>query len=203
MGIKPHKAFFIVIFFVSGVLVGHYLPIWDSILPGLEGERPTLSEALKDILGKTGDSLKELTTKKNDEFKEVKEKPIPIKEYAEIKPSNQINPLTFLDSVVTITEIITAQEMKVKNSNMEEIYIILEGVEQKFEELVPILNKHINGERLWMKPAMQHSAKTKSLLVYAYLIPRSWNETMENPILSEKLLLNRIINNQVIQNKKK
>ena len=202
MGIKPHKAFFIVIFFVSGVLVGHYLPIWDTILPSAEGERPTLSEALKDVLGKTGESLKELTTKKDDS-NHVKEEPIPIKENVVNKPLNQINPLSFLDSVVTISEIITAQEMKVQNSKKQEIYIILEGVIQKNEELIPILNKYIKGERLWMKPAIQHSVTTKSLLVYAYVIPRSWNKTMGNPILSESLLLNRIINNQIIKSEKR
>ena len=93
--------------------------------------------------------------------------------------------------------------MKVQNSKKEEIYIILEGVMQKFEKLIPILNKHIKGERLWMKPAIQHSATTKSLLVYADLIPRSWNETLGNPVLSEQLLLNRIINKQIIQSEKR
>ncbi|MCD4656197.1 MAG: hypothetical protein K8S87_01500 [Planctomycetes bacterium] len=200
---KPHKAFFIVIFFISGVLVGHYLPIWDSILPEFEGNAPSLSEALKDVLNKTGESLKELSSKNGEDFKKVKEKPTAIEPKAFIEPAVDKSPTRFFDTVVKISEIITAQEMKVQNSKNEEIYIILEGVEHKFEEFVPTLKKHIQGERLWLKPAMQHSPQTKSLLVYAYIIPRSWNKTMGIPIQNEKLLLNRIINKQFIKNRKK
>ena len=206
MGIKPHKAFFIVIFFVSGLLIGHYLPIWDRILPKFDGDAPTLSEALKDVLGKTKESLKNMTVQQPSESPEKSVDPKPDENTKNIeKPeifktaeAQKQGAYRFLDSVVTISKIITAREMKVKRGD-EEIYILLEGVEQNFEQFVPTMREHLLGQRLWCKAAIPHSSETQTLVVYAYVLPKSWNESMGSPKLVEEFLLNRIINQQFIK----
>ena len=118
---KPHKAFFIVIFFVCGVLVGHYLPIWESILPEFEGKAPTLSEALMDVLNRTGESLKEFASKNDEQFMEVKEKPTAIEPKVVAEPSVDKSPTRFFDTVVKMGLIVLLSEKFDKQIGVAEL----------------------------------------------------------------------------------
>ena len=210
MRIKPHTAIFLVIVFISGLLVGHYLPVWDTILPELKGPIPSFTQALTEIMSgiETADSEEASSDKAiiseedDDDDDDVASKLINKVLHVKKEKFEKSGHEGFFETPVLVMDVVTGRVLKIKNQQDKIILVYLKSVQDN-PELIDGLKKYLVGQKLWLLPAMKHSDNTKALLVYAYLIPRTWKENMGTPSTAQKYSLNRLIYDEYNKKKEK
>ena len=202
MRIKPHIAVFWVIIFAGGVLIGHYLPIMDTLLPKAEGKVPSISDAIQELLGSNffasnPDDVENSMTANVDSDKTGESgnkngKTIVRPKATETKGETRID--GFLKTPVRVIEVDTDVQLKVQNARKEDILIFLHGfnLRQQKSTLRDRLSKLLVGQELWLIPAMVHDAKSPSILVYAYVIPKNWKPELGSPT-DNRYLLNNLV----------